>query len=202
MTRSFFVLFAAVLLLIACNNNKPKENSSTSNNNPTTTGNSNPNPTASNNSGADMEKLMEEMKNLPALTNDQLKALLPETLLGMKRSSFATNSMMGYGIATGKYKSDDGKELGVIIYDCVGPAGVAWYNMMYWGMSMEQQDENGYKKTTTFNGTKAIESYDKGEEKYSLIYPSSNRLLVTVEGRNTGLDMVKQAAGSLNLKVN
>lgn len=110
---------------------------------------------------------------------------------------------MGYGIAEAKYKSEDGnKEIKVTIYDCVGTAGVAWYSMMYWGMNMEQEDENGYKKSTTFNGSKAIESYEKNQDQYGLMFPASNRLLVNVEGEKTGLDAVKQAANSLNLKVN
>ncbi|HYM95131.1 MAG TPA: hypothetical protein VET23_13390 [Chitinophagaceae bacterium] len=199
MTRLTSLLLASFFLLAACNSNKSKENSSTSNketaSNTGTTSNETGLPTN------DMAKMMEEMKKMPALSTDQLKAMLPETLMGMKRSNFSVNSGMGYGIADAKYKSDDDKQLHVTIYDCVGTAGVAWYSMMYWGMNMEQEDENGYKKSTTFNGTKAIESYEKNQDQYGLMFPASNRLLVNVEGEKTGLDMVKQAAGSLNLNV-
>lgn len=184
-----FSAFAAILLIAACNNNKPKENNNTT----TST-------TATTQTGNDMAKIMEEMKKKPALSTDQLKALLPEELAGMKRSSFSTNSMMGYGIGEATYKSDDGKEMKLMIYDCVGEAGVGWYNMMYWGMNMESQDDNGYKKTITLNGGKAIESYEKNQDRYSLMFPSSNRLLVNLEGDKTGLDAVKQAAQNLNLK--
>ncbi len=182
---------AAVILIAACNNNKPKENNTTTNI-PTTT---------TTQPGNDMAKLMEELKKKPALSTDQLKALLPEELAGMKRASFSTNSMLGYGIGEATYKSDDGKEMRLTIYDCVGEAGVGWYNMMYWGMNMESQDDNGYKKTVTLNGNKAIESYEKNQDSYSLMFPSSNRLLVNLEGDKTGLDAVQQAAQSLNLKV-
>lgn len=150
-----------------------------------------------------MAKKMEEMKNLPALSTDQLKAMLPETMIGMKRSKFSVNSGMGYGIAEATYKTEDNsKNIQVTIYDCVGAAGVAWYSMMYWGMNMEQEDENGYKKSVTFNGSKAIESFEKNSNQYGLMFPASDRLLVNVEGDNTGLDEVKQAANSLNLKIN
>lgn len=202
MTRLSILLIATVMLLTACNNNKPKETNSTNTNNQTTTGTTGTNPSNVNEAANDMTKMMEEMKKMPALSTDQIKALLPETLMGMKRASFSANSMMGYGVGEARYKSDDGKELKLSVYDCVGTAGVAWYSMMYWGMNMEREDENGYEKTTTFNGTKAIEKYEKGSERYTITFPASNRLLVTVEGENTGLDMVKQAAGSLNLKVN
>ena len=201
MKRLFSLLFAALFLLAACSNNKSKDKSSNTdqtNKETANTENTSTNPQT----GDDMSKLMEEMKKMPALSTDQIKAMLPETLMGMKRSSFSANSMMGYGVGDAMYKSDDGKQLHVTIYDCVGTAGVAWYSMMYWGMNMEQEDENGYKKTTTFNGAKAIESYEKGQERYGIMFPASNRLLVNVEGDNTGLDAVKQAAQSLNLKTN
>ena len=192
----------AACLLTACNNNKSKEpstNDETSKDKPSTemtSGNMNQN------SADDIQKRMEEMKKMPALSTDQIKAMLPEELMGMKRASFSANSMMGYGVGEARYKSDDEKEMKVMIYDCVGEAGVGWYNLMFWGMNMESQDDNGYKKTITFNGGKAIESYEKNQEQYSLMFGSGNRLLVNVEGRNTGLDAVKQAANSLNLKTN
>ena len=200
MTRLISLLFAVIILLAACNNKKAKETNSTTTNNETT----NETGTTSNNnsSGNDMAKAMEEMKKMPALSTDQIKSIFPENLMGMKRTSYSANSMMGYGVGEARYKSDDGKEIKVSVLDCVGEAGVGFYNLMYWGMNMESEDENGYKKTITYNGTKAIESYEKNQERYGLMFPANNRLLVNVEGDNTGLDMVKQAAGSLNLKVN
>lgn len=195
-------LFAACLLT-ACNSNKSKEPAATddkSKDKPTTevsTDNTGQNP------AEEIQKRLEQMKKMPALSTDQIKAMLPEELAGMKRSSFNAQSMMGYGIGEAKYKSDDGKQLNLMVYDCVGEAGAGLYNMMYWGaMNMESQDENGYKKSVSFNGGKAIETYEKSQDKYSLLFTSGDRLLVNVEGEKTGLDAVKQAAGSLNLKTN
>ena len=205
MTRLFSLLLA-VVMLAACGSKKSKETSNTTNNgqtnNENSTGTTNTNPSTNTDGSNDMAKMMEEMKKMPALSTDQIKSMLPETLMGMKRTSFSANSMMGYGVGEARYKADDGKQLHLSIFDCSGVAGAAYYSMMYWGMNMEREDENGYEKTTTFNGTKAIEKYQKGSDQYTLTFPASNRLLVTVEGEQTGLDMVKQAAGSLNLKVN
>src|SRR5678810_562408 len=47
----------------------------------------------------DMQKKMEELKKLTPLTTDQLKTLLPEQLMGLKRSSFNANSMMGFALS-------------------------------------------------------------------------------------------------------
>ena len=52
--------------------------------------------------GDDMQKKMEELKKLTPLTTDQLKMMLPEQLMGMKRSSFNANSMMGFASAEAK----------------------------------------------------------------------------------------------------
>ena len=55
----------------------------------------------------DMQKKMEELKKLTPLTTDQLKMMLPEQLMGMKRSSFNANSMMGFASAEATYKNEN-----------------------------------------------------------------------------------------------
>ncbi len=199
MKQVILFLFASIMTLAACNN-KAKQDNSTSGNESGTKTNT---PVESTLPATDMAKALEAMKNLPALSTDQLKAMLPETLLDLKRSKFSVNSGMGFGVAEADYKNeDDSKRFRVQIFDCAGTAGAAYYNMMYWGLNMEQEDESGYKKSITYNGAKAIESYEKDSDQYGLLFPASNRLLVQVEGDHTGLDAVKQAANSLNLKVN
>jgi hypothetical protein len=192
----------AACMLIACNSDKTKDSKTTEESGTEKSTNESSGGNTAQDKADEMQKKMDELKKLPSLTNDQLKALLPEELGGLKRSSFTVNSAMGYGIGQAEYKSEDGKEMRLVVYDCVGEAGVGWYSMMFWGWNMERQDDNGYEKTTTFNGGKAIEKYEKGQDKYSLTYPANNRLLVNIEGEKTGLDALKQAASGLNLKVN
>lgn len=152
----------------------------------------------------EMQKKMEELKKLTPLTTDQLKTMLPEELIGMKRSSFNANSMMGFASAEATYKGDaDDKELELSIFDCAGEAGAGIYSLSYWTkMNMQSETDNGYTKTIDLNGQKAVETYDKGSERYELTYVGSDRLLVTVKGEKIGLDAVKQVANGLNLKVN
>jgi hypothetical protein len=193
----------AACLLIACNSNKSKDSTTTEETGKEKTSTETTSDNKSTSAADEMQKRMEELKKLPALSTEQIKAMLPEVLAGMKRSSFSANSMAGYGVGEASYKSDDGeKSMRLSVYDCVGDAGAGFYSLMYWGWNMERQDDNGYEKTTTFNGGKAIEKYEKGSERYTLTFPASNRLLVSVEGEKIGLDALKQAAGSLNLKVN
>ena len=149
------------------------------------------------------EDKVEELKKLTPLTSDQLKTMMPEELMGIKRTSVGASSISGASSGTALYKSEDGKELKLIIYDCAGEAGAGIYSLRYLTLwSIQYEDENGYQKTVDFNGQKAIENYVKAREEYSIAFLSNDRFLVTVEGDKTGLDMVKQAANSLNLKVN
>ncbi|HEY0432648.1 MAG TPA: hypothetical protein VGC95_02175, partial [Chitinophagaceae bacterium] len=76
------------------------------------------------------------------------------------------------------------------------------YSLSYWTkMNMESETDNGYSKTVDFNGQKAVEAYDKGNDSYELTFVGSDRLLVAVKGEKTGLDAVKQVARDLNVKV-
>lgn len=154
-------------------------------------------------SAEESQSKVEELKKLTPLSLDQLKALMPEEFMGMKRSNFSANSMMGAANCNATYKSEDGKELKLNIFDCAGEAGSSIYSLRYWTLwNFQQEDDNGYQKTVDFNGQKAIEKYTKYNDEYGLTYMSGDRLLVSLEGEKMGLDAVKQAANNLNLKVN
>ena len=187
--------FVIVFLLIACNNNKAKNSAPQDEANSSTE--------IITDSSDDVQQRLEQMKELPPLNPDQIKALFPDELAGLKRSGYSGINNEGYEIGEATYTSDDGKELQLTIFDCVGDAGVGKYNIMYLGyINTESADETGYKKPVSFNGEKAIESYEKNQDKYGILFPSGKRFLVNVEGEKTGLDTVKQAASSLNLKIN
>lgn len=153
-------------------------------------------------SGDEMTKKMEELKKLTPLSLDQLKALLPEELNGMKRTNYNTHSMMGYAVAEAEYKSEDNKELKVVIYDCAGEAGAGMYSITYWGaMNFQQESETEYTKTIEFNGEKAIENYKKDANISTLTYVASDRLVAVLTGNNMDPSAVKDAAQKLNLKL-
>ncbi len=149
----------------------------------------------------DMNKKVEELKKLPPLKIDELKAMLPEELMGMKRSNFNASSMAGYGTAEATYTKDDTTSIRLNIFDCVGDAGSAVYMMSYWTkMSMESQNDDGYTKTVDFNGGKAVEDFKKNNNSYTLTFTANDRLLVTIQGQNVPLSTVQDVAKKLNLK--
>ena len=135
------------------------------------------------------------------MTVDQIKAMVPEQLLDMKRSSFNATSMMGFASADGEYKKNDTTSVKVNIVDCAGEAGSGFYAMNYWTkMSIESENDQGYTKTVDFMGGKAVEDYKKYNNSYSLTFTANDRLLVTLQGRNVSLGQLKEAAKALNLK--
>lgn len=189
----------ATFMFAACNNNKTKEATVVTSEDGKTKVTVNPNDLGNLTDASDaMTKKTEELKKLTPLTMEELKAMVPEEFMGMKRSSFNANSMMGTGMVNATYKGEDGKELKVNVVDCAGEAGAGYYTLNFWSLwNFETQDDNGYQKTVEFNGQKAVEKYSKYNEEYSLTFPAKDRLLVIVEGEKMGLDAVKQAAQSL-----
>ena len=200
--RKLSVLLLAVSFVFACNNKKAGETTIVSDDGKTnTTIDVNPDGTVG--QMDEMTKKTEELKKLTPLTLDQLKALLPDELMGMKRSNFNANSSLGFAVADATYKAEEDKELKLTIWDCAGEAGAGFYTLTYWSQfNMQSENDDGYTKSISFNGGKAIESYRKGQNQHSLMYTSGDRLLVSLEGENVGLDAVKQAAQSLSLNTN
>jgi hypothetical protein len=185
-------------LLTACNNNKKPGVTVTSEDGKTTT-------TISSTDLAQVsdafQKKTEELQKLSPYTLDQVKALLPEELAGAKRSKFSANSAMGTAYAEGEYAINDSTEVELKIFDCAGQAGAGIYSMQYLGMmNFQSESDDEYTKTIEFKGSKAVEHLDKRNNRSTLTYLAGDRLLVTLEGRNTGIDLLKQAAGGLNLK--
>ena len=147
------------------------------------------------------EKRIEELKKLPLITNEQMKSFFPEEVMGMKRSRFSVNSVTGFATGEAEYKKDDTTNYKVVMYDCAGEAGAGFYGMKYLaGWNIEREDDNGYEKTVSFMGSKALEQYQKNSERYTLNFVTADRFWITLEGENTGLDNLKSFAQALNLE--
>ena len=195
-----FLLLSLIFLIIAtaCNNNK-KADSSGVNGDSTTI--ESPEAKKMQNAAEDMEKKKDELSKLKPLTMDELKAMLPETLMGSARKNFDVNNSMGAGLATAEYDLSDSTIASLSIYDCVGSAGAGIYSLQFLGMmNMQQESDDEYTKTVEFNGANAFEHCDKTTNDCTFTYFAGGRYLVTLEGRNVGADALKQAARALNIK--
>jgi len=196
----FAMLLSFCFLFTACKNGTKVTHTETNDDGTTTTTS-----VETNNAVTDeaaMNKKMEELKKLPPLTIDQLKAILPEELNGIKRTNFNANTAMGYAVGEAEYQKDDTTKLNLVIYDCAGEAGSVMYLSTYWSrMNLQSENSQGYTKTIDFKGNKAMESYEKSDNQYSLTYSDADRLLVIITGRNISRDGLMDAAKSLNLKI-
>lgn len=195
-----FLLLSLIFLIIAtaCNNNK-KADSSGVNGDSTTI--ESPEAKKMQNAAEDMEKKKDELSKLKPLTMDELKALLPETLMGSARTSFDVNSSMGAGLGSAEYSLTDSTNVSLSIYDCAGSAGAGIYSLQFLGMmNMQQESDDEYTKTVEFNGANAFEHCDKTTNDCTFTYFAGGRYLVTLEGRNVGAEALKQAARALNIK--
>jgi len=198
MKHIFLLLSTAVCLLTACNNNKKPGVTVTSKDGKKTT-TIQPNELAK--VSEDFQKKTEDLEKLSPYTLDQMKALLPEELAGAKRSKFSANSAMGAAYAEAEYPINDSVLLELKIFDCAGQAGAGIYNLQYLGlMNFQSESDDEFTRIFEFNGGRAVEHHDKKNNHSTLTYLAGDRLLVTLEGRKTGIDVLKQAAGSLRLK--
>ena len=187
----------ALGLLLACNNNKKPGVTVTSEDGKTTT---TINTSDLAQASDAFQKKTEELQKLAPYTLDQMKAMLPEELAGAKRSKFSAHSAMGTAFAEADYKNEN-TDVELKIFDCAGQAGAGIYNMQYLGMmNFESESDNEYTKSIEFKGGKAIEHLDKRSNRATLTYVAGDRLLVILEGKNTGIDILKKVAGELNLK--
>jgi hypothetical protein len=199
MKRISSLMLALIMLMTACNNKKPKDTitMTSEDGKEKVTVNVNQMQDAAN----EMQKATEDLQKLPPLSLDQLKALIPEELMGGKKTRYNATSAMGAGMATAEYKINDSTDIKLTLYDCGGPGGAGIYSMQYLGMmNMESESEDEYTKSIDFNGGRAFEQCKKTRVECTLTYFAGGRFLVSLNGDNVNADGLKQAAKSLNVK--
>ena len=87
------------------------------------------------------------------------------------------------------------------IVDCAGPGGAGLFSMQYLNMiNVNSDDEDEYVKTIDFNGGKAMQNCKKKRNKCTLVYFTSNRFLISLEGDNVGIEALKDVAKTLKIK--
>jgi hypothetical protein len=153
------------------------------------------------NAANEMKNRNEELQKLTPLSIEELKALLPEEIMGAKRERVEATKMAGLATAKAEYKMNDSTNLELTFFDCAGAAGAVYYNGAFFGlMNFEQDNETEYTKTTEFKGGKAIEHCQKNRSECEFTYFGGERFLVQLKGDNLGIDQIKSVAGGLNIK--
>lgn len=197
MKKLLYLIISGTLLMAACkgNDSKEKEEKTTA----SESAEKAETPSGMAEAADQLQSRAEELKKLSPVSTETLKALLPEELDGMKRTSYNVANTMGFSVGEAEYKVNDDSEIKVMVYDCVGEAGSAFYSMNYFmRLNMQQEDDNSYTKSVDFQGGKALEHFEKNTNDYQLTWLAADRFLVSVDGNNTGLDKVKSVAKSLD----
>ncbi len=133
-----------------------------------------------------------------------LKALLPDDLPGMKRSSAEGEKAGAVGFVAsyseGRYESDDGSSIRVKITDMGAVTGVAALAAVAWAtMEVDRETASGYEKTTTYKGYRGYEKYDRDSKYGELNLLVASRFIVETEGRGVDMDALKAAVDKLDL---
>lgn len=156
----------------------------------------------------EMTKMQDDIKELQEttpLTNEELKAWLPEEVNGMKRISYKAGqaSMMGIASIEAAYANEDkSKKFSINIIDGAGQVGAAATMSIRMVMSQdfEEENEDGSRKTVTKNGTKAIEEYRAGNNNSTIQLMEDNRFYLEAKGTNMDIDETWDAIDEIDLE--
>ncbi|NRF38566.1 hypothetical protein [Pedobacter foliorum] len=151
-----------------------------------------------------MEELSTKLKKLTPLTNDELKAAVPETLDGLKRKSFSAGGYAVTGLSTIEAEyGDDTKYVKVGIIDGAGESGSAIISLMAMTLSMDKESEsNGtVTKTVDVNGIRSITEETKSENSVSssIKFLYKDRYSVSLDGTGYTLPELESFLKSVKL---
>ncbi len=196
MKRIFSLLFISLSVIVACDNDSAKGKKEKANADSAAKVAEQKKKTAEAN-----EEMLAKLEKMTPLTNEELKKLLPETLMEAAASNSSVNSSLGASVATAEYQVNDSTKISLNIYDCAGPGGAGIYNLQFAGLLDYNADNPAeYTRVIDFNGGKAIEHCMKTSIECSFTYFSAGRFLVALDGKNAGAEELKKLAISMNIK--
>ena len=144
-------------------------------------------------------------KKVETVDYKELKALLPESLPGMKRTDATgeKTSAMGMQISNteGRYSADNGGgSMTIKITDIGSMTGLAGMTAYAWaGVNIDRESDNEYEKTSTIGGYKSHEKYNKSSKSGEVSVLVGDRFVVDVNGDNVDMDAIKGALGKVDL---
>lgn len=132
----------------------------------------------------------------------ELKALLPAELKGLKRTGAkgGRDAAMGMAVARaeGEYEGDNGKSIRIEIVDTAGTGNAAVFaQAALASQDIDEEDDNGYRKTITIGGHKGIEEY-KTDGKSGEIQIFVERFAITVHGNEVKAEELRAAVEAID----
>jgi hypothetical protein len=200
--KKFLFFLLACSVIVACNNDKPKNDTITitdKEGKEKVTVNTNPDDAMK--AMQDLQQRKEELSAMTPLSADELKALVPEEIMGGLRTDLDVNEAMGASVASADYIIRDSLKLKLEVVDCAGPGGSGVFGFQYLNMfNVNSDDDDEYTRTIDLNGVKAFENCKKKRNRCTLTWFSGNRYLVTLRGDHVGIDALKDAAKGISFK--
>jgi hypothetical protein len=138
------------------------------------------------------------------LTNEELKAWLPEEVNGMKRTGFKAGqgSYLQIAMIEGTYTSEDkSKKFRIEIMDGAGEVGAtatAGMRILF-SQDFEEEDEYKTRRTVTKDGMKAIEEYRKSNNRSTIQFFKDNRFYLNATGTNMDIEETWDAIEDLDI---
>lgn len=134
----------------------------------------------------------------------KLKALLPESLSGMKRTDATGEKTAAMGMqisnAEGSYSSEQGGSMTIKITDIGSMTGLAGVTAYAWSAaSVDRESDTGYEKTSTIKGFKSHEKYDNSGKYGEVSVMIADRFVVEVNGNGVDMAAIKDAIGKVDL---
>jgi hypothetical protein len=187
----FSVLLSASLFLNGCGNKEEQTEENDS-------------PTEALQAIADKAKEMGNGATVDPVDFRKLKELMPEKLIGLKRSESTgeKSGAMGFTVSTAqaKYGGKGDATLEIEIVDTGGIAGVSTMALATWSMAdIDKETTNGYEKTTNLEGYKAFEKYDNNIKSGEINVLVADRYIVNVEGNDVSMEQLKEALKEIEL---
>lgn len=140
----------------------------------------------------------------PAVDFRELRALLPAELAGLRRTNTRGQKTGAFGAhlseATGEYGESGGPRLEVKITDlgAMGPFG-AMAGFGWMAAEIDREGDDGYERTTQFQGRKGLEKYHTAAKSGSVNLMAGSRFRIEIEGSNIEPAQLKATAEGLDL---
>lgn len=133
-----------------------------------------------------------------------LRDLLKENMRGgFERTSYSSqkSGAMGFNVSTAEaeYDGGGGRKIRVSIVD-TGGMGMALMGMAAWSsVEIDQENSDGWERTSTFQGYKSFEKYNKSSQNTELAVIIENRFIVNFEGSNCDMEDLKDFAEAIDM---
>lgn len=151
-----------------------------------------------------MGQMLSPGTNAAALVDfRELKALLPASLEGMKRTNASgekTGALgMAVAMAEGTYESDSGGRVEITITDLAGTGSALGLVHGWTSTEIDRESDSGYERTTTIDGHKAYEKYDGTQKNGEVQVMVKEHFIVEISGSDVSMETMKEALGKIDL---